>query len=603
MRVLSVSVRMVCCSVVALSAGLMIGEASAAQPDVSMTLPSVPVPPENPITEEKRILGKILFWDEQLSSDNTMACGTCHINTSAGADPRFNINPGIDNIFGTSDDIAGSLGVVASDANDDYESNPVFGLNKQVTGRAANPTINAAYAFDLFWDGRALTQFTDPMTGVVAIASGGGLESQAVGPPTSTAEMSHADRDWVTISAKIANSRPLALATDLTPDMVAALAANPTYADLFTNAFGDPTINSQRIAFAIATYERTLIADQTPWDDFMAGNNSAMTPMQIQGWNIFQNVGCAFCHTPPLFTDQAFRNIGLRPLLEDIGHEAVTGNPADRAKFKVPTLRNNGLKRTFMHNGQFDDVQQAVAFYVGPQPFPGNLDPFMAAVTINGMQVTPVTEFIRNGLTDPRVAAGTFPFDRPTLRSELPANPALITAGDDNGTGTIPTMIANVPPNAGNAGFKVGVTDVAEGASFTLNISSTPPVAGVITPDSTIGPLTATAGSGAAPAATAHWPIPDDPALDGTIVYFQWVDDATGALSPVAEATIFCGTGGCSPVCLADINNDGMLTSADFTAWIAAFNAGNPAADQNGDGLITPSDFNAWIVNFNAGCP
>ncbi len=55
--------------------------------------------------------------------------------------------------------------------------------------------------------------------------------------------------------------------------------------------------------------------------------------------------------------------------------------------------------------------------------------------------------------------------------------------------------------------------------------------------------------------------------------------------------------------CLADTNGDGLLTPADFTAWIAAFNANSPACDQNGDGLCTPGDFAAWIANYNAGCP
>ena len=55
--------------------------------------------------------------------------------------------------------------------------------------------------------------------------------------------------------------------------------------------------------------------------------------------------------------------------------------------------------------------------------------------------------------------------------------------------------------------------------------------------------------------------------------------------------------------CLPDVNGDGVLTPADFTAWIAAFNAGDPAADQNEDGSVAPSDFTAWIANFNAGCP
>ncbi|VAX42527.1 hypothetical protein MNBD_PLANCTO03-1369, partial [hydrothermal vent metagenome] len=70
--------------------------------------PPVPVPTENPMTEEKRILGKMLFWDEQLSSDNTMACGTCHRPGAGGIDPRHGLNPGPDGIAGTEDDRTGS---------------------------------------------------------------------------------------------------------------------------------------------------------------------------------------------------------------------------------------------------------------------------------------------------------------------------------------------------------------------------------------------------------------------------------------------------------------------------------------------------------------
>ena len=76
--------------------------------DVYAELPEVPIPVENPITEAKRVLGKILFWEEQLSSDNTVACGTCHIPSVGGADPRQFSHPGPDQIFGTNDDIIGS---------------------------------------------------------------------------------------------------------------------------------------------------------------------------------------------------------------------------------------------------------------------------------------------------------------------------------------------------------------------------------------------------------------------------------------------------------------------------------------------------------------
>lgn len=57
------------------------------------------------------------------------------------------------------------------------------------------------------------------------------------------------------------------------------------------------------------------------------------------------------------------------------------------------------------------------------------------------------------------------------------------------------------------------------------------------------------------------------------------------------------------PECVADVNNDGVLTPADFNAWVLAFNTMGPGCDQNGDGLCTPADFNAWVLNFNAGCP
>ena len=70
-----------------------------------------PAPSENPITEQKRVLGKALFWDEQLSSDETMDCGTCHMPGHGGSDPRAGgpaLNPGPDGVFLTPDDIFGS---------------------------------------------------------------------------------------------------------------------------------------------------------------------------------------------------------------------------------------------------------------------------------------------------------------------------------------------------------------------------------------------------------------------------------------------------------------------------------------------------------------
>src|SRR5262245_36998319 len=238
----------------------------------AQALPPPPVPPQNTLTEPKRVLGKILFWDEHLSSNETVACGTCHQAGVGGGDGRITIHPGPDGVNPSPDDIVGSAGIVRLDPGNSPVSDPVFGTNPQVTARSAPAFIGAAWFPDLFWDGRARSAFTNPETGSVSIPVGGALESQAVGPILNSVEMAHADRTWADVALKIRRALPLGDATNLPPDLAAALASQPSYGDLFVAAFGDPGITAERIAFAIATYERTLVANQTLWDRFIAGD-------------------------------------------------------------------------------------------------------------------------------------------------------------------------------------------------------------------------------------------------------------------------------------------------------------------------------------------
>ena len=384
----------------------------------AQALPPPPVPTENPISEQKRALGKILFWDEQLSGDSTVACGTCHSNGRSGTDARIGIYPGPDGVFGTPDDVKGSPGVKHTDAAGDAVLDPLFGLSIQVTRRAANAAVGAAYSPEVFWDGRARSTFVDPETGLTAIANGGALENQALGPVLSSVEMGHDGRTWTEVEAKLARSEPLGNATSIPADLVPLVASHPTYADLFAAAFGDPAITGARIAQAIATYERTLVANRTPWDLFVGGNPTAMTPGQQQGWNFFRTSPCAACHTPPTFSNNSFRNIGVRPPTEDSGRQEVTGFNADRGRFKVPTLRGVGLKTTYMHTGVFSNLQDVVAHYRPNNPaiFLDNIDPILPVPV--PPQVGPaLIDFMANALTDPRVAAQTFPFDQPSLHA------------------------------------------------------------------------------------------------------------------------------------------------------------------------------------------
>src|SRR5262245_66193908 len=110
--------------------GFLLALALVASQPLAAGLPPVPVPVENPITEQKRVLGKILFWDEQLSSDGSVACGTCHRPAAGGADPRAGRHPGIDK--GTIDDVMGSPGIASLDRDGKPPPPPLFGARPAV---------------------------------------------------------------------------------------------------------------------------------------------------------------------------------------------------------------------------------------------------------------------------------------------------------------------------------------------------------------------------------------------------------------------------------------------------------------------------------------
>ncbi len=400
--------------------------AAAALP-APAAVPPVPTPDGNPITEDKRVLGKILFWDEQLSSDDSIACGTCHRPAFGGADPRSGRHTGIDK--GTIDDVHGSPGIVSLDRTGTPVPHPIFASLPQVTPRLSPSNFAAIWAPALGWDGRSTGTFADPMTGEVLLESGGALENQTLSALINDTEMAHADRLWQELTDDLRTSTPLALATDWPPDVAAALERRPTYPALFAAAFGDSEITATRIAFAIATYHRTLVADQTAWDRYEAGDASALSERALHGWRKLQSFHCTACHAPPLFTNNDFANIGVRRADFDRGRELVTGDPEDAGEMKVPSLRNVALRPRYMHTGEFTSLAAAIRFYVTAPAFPErDAIPGAGLYTFNmsGIDESDIREFLETGLTDPRARAEEFPFDKPTLRSER----AQSTSGD-----------------------------------------------------------------------------------------------------------------------------------------------------------------------------
>ena len=575
-------------------------------------LPDVVPPAGNPITEEKRVLGKILFYEEQLSTDNTTACATCHQFDAGGADKRIARNPGPDGVGQTPDDIFGSFGVIRQGADRSYAYDGVFGLGRQITDRAAPTVVNAALSFELFWDGRASDVFMDPLTDEPLLVGFASLEAQSVAPPQNTVEMAHADRDWASISAKLAHARPLALTTEVPPDMRDAALQARTYPELFERAFGDPEITPARIAMALATYQRTLISDQTPWDRFILGDADAMNPQQIRGWEAFVNERCTLCHVPPLFTDNTFRNIGLRPIEEDRGRENVTGDPFDGGKFKVPGLRNVGLKASYMHTGGLATLAEVVDFYAGDDHFLENIDLFIPGINISPEDRADLTEFLRTGLTDQRVAQRLFPFDGPRLffDEDGPSRgvETLAGTGRPDADGRLPAIVAWAPPLIGSDDFKIGLHNVPPGASAVLVGSTLPPSGDAIDPELIIAETTATGPDDAEHAATAFWPIPFSPALDGQVYYLQWQvaggAQSEPALSEVVRVEFFCGFGDCATGCLPDFNRDQSLNIEDITAFLDAYTAGDRAADLAAPvGVFNFFDIAAFISAYSTGCP
>ncbi len=570
-------------------------------------------PPENPVTEEKRVLGKILFWDEQLSSDNTISCGTCHIPSEGGVDPRVGLNPAFDGIFGTPDDVDGSPGLIATDVDGLYIRSPLYDLEPQVTDRRSMNNHVSMYVGNLFWDGRAEGDFIDPITGETLAVSSAALEIQSLAPILNDIEMAHQDRDWDSVTTKIANAKPLALASDIPPDMLDAIATHETYPSLFEWAFGDPQVTPARIGFAIATYERTLVPGESPWDLWNAGDDSAMTPEQQLGWTLYRESTCNNCHTAPLFTTNNFIVEGVRPIEEDIGRAGVTGVSFERGAFRMSSLRNVGLRDRFMHTGMIETMDDVFDFYAhrnGLGPLPENRDfRLNSPIVFSPENEAIVKNFINTALTDPRVASETFPFDRPTLHSELDTPNPMITESGVMGTGGYtPKMIAIVPPNIGNLGFKVGIDFALGGAQAWVATSSSPPTGGLVPQDELIGPI-ALNGMGAGDGfGTLIYPL-DDPAMDGQVFYMQWIVADPGAVggfaySQVATVTPFCSMiASCTPSCAADLTGDSELDFFDISAFLTLFNETDPVADFDENGEFNFFDVSAFLTAFAAGCP
>jgi cytochrome c peroxidase len=147
--------------------------------------------------------------------------------------------------------------------------------------------------------------------------------------------------------------------------VVKRLQADPKYLALFQKAWGTDKINIDLVAKSIASFERTVIAGDSPFDRFYYGHDKkALSPAEQRGLKIFtdpKKANCEVCHvigkTSALFTDNKFHNLCIgadtRGNLNDVGRYSETKNNEDMGAFKTPTLRNLAHRAPFMHDGSF----------------------------------------------------------------------------------------------------------------------------------------------------------------------------------------------------------------------------------------------------------
>jgi cytochrome c peroxidase len=315
-----------------------------------------PVPADNPMTQPKIELGKMLYFDPRLSMDGTVSCNSCHNVMSHGGDGR-------------------PVGV---------------GIHGQRGGRGSPTVWNSAFMTVQFWDGRAAS-----------------LEDQAKGPLTNSIEMGMTSHDLV----------------------IERIRQIPGYISAFKKAFPkdkDP-VSTDNLAKAIATYERTLITPNAPFDKFIKGNKKAMNAQQIRGWKLVQEIGCTSCHVGENFAGEGFKmgegNYQPFPqvpgskydkmydLTADLGRYEVTKKAEDRNHWRVPTWRNVALTAPYFHNGKVKTLDEAVRVMGKTQ-----LD-----MDLNDAQVADIVAFL-NALTG-EFPKQTMPILPPTENFSLTPDP------------------------------------------------------------------------------------------------------------------------------------------------------------------------------------
>lgn len=249
------------------------------------------------------------------------------------------------------------------------------GFKSVVLDRASPTVVNTAYNSIQMWDGRKKS-----------------LEDQAMGPMEATVEMNMDTRRLFTW-----------------------LNANAGYRSMFAKAYPGEPIDAGTLSKAIASFERTVVSNNAPFDQWVAGRADAMTPDQVQGFALFidpRKANCAACHAGPNFTDNSFHNLGLPSWGKenpDMGRYAQRPVASLKGAFKTPTVREAVNSAPYFHDGSSRTLEELVDFYAKGGVVKTNLSASMKELQLSAEEKRQLVLFMQ-ALSTPRQ-----PFTLPVL--------------------------------------------------------------------------------------------------------------------------------------------------------------------------------------------
>ena len=325
----------------------------------------IPYPLDNPFTAKKAALGKLLFYDPILSGNKEVSCATCH-------HPEYGYGESLDISIGVNGNGLGTKRVFRFPNDIPFvKRNSQTIVNTAFNGISNNGQADAINA-PMFWDLRVKS-----------------LELQSLEPIKAFEEMrghSYEEKDAL-------------------EKVLFRLSKINEYQLLFSDAFGtNNAITKENLAKAIACFERTLIANNSRFDQYMRGNQSILSrnilsQNEVEGMNLFLKSGCSKCHNGPMLSDYKTHTMGVVDN-EKLGY--TDEGFEKKYAFRTPTLRNLRSTYPYMHNGKIGTLKEVLEFYEDltggkiNNPFikPEQIDPLVHKLKVEFKDISLILEFL-----------------------------------------------------------------------------------------------------------------------------------------------------------------------------------------------------------------